>query len=292
MDLTRWAINQLCSPHSTFEDDLRDYAAAGAHGIGIYEPKLDGRVPDRDRAAAMREAGMRAVMCVPTCGSLLPDGFFREPVEPEARVEALCASIRRFAAFDPVTVMVLPGSWTERGPERDRELAVEGLRTVAACAADAGVTVGLEALRPMSGALVTTLAEAAGLIDAAGVTGVGLVLDTWHVWDTPDVAADIARLADRVVGVQVADWRDPTRGWCDRVLPGDGVADLVGMLGTLDRAGFDGWHELEIFSDDGTYGDAYPDSLYLLGNAELARRGSEAFRRVAATVTEAGLRPS
>jgi sugar phosphate isomerase/epimerase len=288
MDMSRWAINQLCSPHSSFEDDLRDYAAANARGIGIYEPKLDGRVSDEERAARMRDAGMRAVMCVPTCGSLLPDGFFREPVDPAARIEALCSSIRRFAAFDPVTVMVLPGSWTERGPERDRELAVEGLRTVAACAADVGVTLGLEALRPMSGALVTTLADAAALIDDAGVGDrSGLVLDTWHVWDTPDVLGDIARLADRVVGAQVADWRDPTRGWCDRILPGDGIADLVGMLGTLERAGFDGWYELEIFSDDGTYGEAYPDSLYLLGNAELARRGTEGFRQVADSVSRA-----
>jgi sugar phosphate isomerase/epimerase len=181
--------------------------------------------------------------------------------------------------------MVLPGSWTDRGPERDRELAVEGLRAVAARAADASVTLGLEALRPMSGALVTTLAEAAALIDEAGASGIGLVLDTWHVWDTPDLLGDIARLADRVVGVQVADWRDPTRGWCDRILPGDGIADLVGMIGTLERTGFDGWYELEIFSDDGTYGEAYPDSLYLLGNAELARRGTEAFRRVAEAVS-------
>jgi sugar phosphate isomerase/epimerase len=285
MDLSRWAINELCSPHSSFEDDLRDYAAAGARGIGIYEPKLEGGVPDAERAARMRDSGLRAVMCVPTCGSLLPDGFFREPVDPAARIEALCASIRRFAAFDPVTVMVLPGSWTDRGPERDRELAVEGLRAVAARAADASVTLGLEALRPMSGALVTTLAEAAALIDEAEVAGFGLVLDTWHIWDTPDVLGDIARLADRVVGVQVADWRDPTRSWCDRILPGDGIADLAGMLGTLERAGFDGWYELEIFSDDGTYGEAYPDSLYLLGNAELARRGTEAFRRVAEAVS-------
>jgi sugar phosphate isomerase/epimerase len=287
MDLSRWAINELCSPHTSFEDDLRDYAAAGARGIGVYEPKLDGSIPDEERAARMRDAGLRAVMCVPTCGSLLPDSFFREPVEPAARIEALCASIRRFAAFDPVTVMVLPGSWTERGPERDRELAIEGLRAVAACAADMGVTLGLEALRPMSGALVTTLAEAAALIDEADVSGIGLVFDTWHVWDTPNVLEDINRVADRVVGVQVADWRDPTRGWCDRILPGDGIADLVGMLGTLERAGFDGWYELEIFSDDGTYGEAYPDSLYLLGNAELARRGTEAFRRVAEAVAAA-----
>ena len=67
---------------------------------------------------------------------------------------------------------------------------------------------------------------------------------------------------DRFVGVHIADWRDPTRGWADRVLPGDGVADLPALLGTLERAGWNGYYDLEIFSDNGTFGNAWPGSLW------------------------------
>ena len=73
------------------------------------------------------------------------------------------------------------------------------------------------------------------------------------------------------------DWRDPTRGWCDRVLPGDGVADLPGILAALDEAGWRGPYDLEIFSDDGTFGNDYEGSLWRLAPQELARRGREAF---------------
>jgi sugar phosphate isomerase/epimerase len=86
----------------------------------------------------------------------------------------------------------------------------------------------------------------------------------------------------------VSDWREPTRGWADRVLPGDGVADLPAILGALDSVGFNGagwsgFYDLEIFSDNGAFGSAYPDSLWDLDAAELARRGRSAFAQVWST---------
>ena len=82
----------------------------------------------------------------------------------------------------------------------------------------------------------------------------------------------------RFVGVHVDDWREPTRGWADRVLPGDGIADLPAVLGALERAGWDGFYDLEIFSDNGTFGTAYPDSLWDVQPEELSRRSRESFR--------------
>jgi sugar phosphate isomerase/epimerase len=64
------------------------------------------------------------------------------------------------------------------------------------------------------------------------------------------------------------------------MLPGDGVADLPRILGALDAAGWDGYYDLEIFSDNGTFGNAWPDSLWNVPPEELARRGKEAFERL------------
>jgi sugar phosphate isomerase/epimerase len=96
---------------------------------------------------------------------------------------------------------------------------------------------------------------------------------------TPEHVDEIERHAHRFVGVHIADWREPTRGWADRVLPGDGVADLPALLGMLERAGWDGFYDLEIFSDNGTFGNAWPGSLWDVPEEELARRGKEAFER-------------
>ena len=51
------------------------------------------------------------------------------------------------------------------------------------------------------------------------------------------------------------------------------------IVGALDRAGWDGFYDLEIFSDNGTFGNAWPDSLWDVPGEELARRGKEAFER-------------
>ena len=77
-----------------------------------------------------------------------------------------------------------------------------------------------------------------------------------------DLDDDIEREIGRFVGVHVCDWREPTRGWADRVLPGDGVADVPRILRALDAAGWDGLYDIEIFSDDGTFGAEYPDSFW------------------------------
>ena len=86
----------------------------------------------------------------------------------------------------------------------------------------------------------------------------------------------------------MSDWREPTRGWADRVLPGDGAAGVPAILGALERAGWDGWYDLEVFSDNGAFGASYPDSLWDVEPVELVRRARQSFeqcweeRRVAA----------
>jgi hypothetical protein len=51
------------------------------------------------------------------------------------------------------------------------------------------------------------------------------------------------------------------------------------MLAAIEAAGWRGPYDVEIFSDDGTFGDLYPDSLWRVPGPELARRAEAAFRR-------------
>src|SRR5262249_59609756 len=104
-----------------------------------------------------------------------------------------------------------------------------------------------------------------------GPEPVGIMLDLWHVSDPAEIAAH----ADRIVGVHVSDRREPTRSHFDRVLPGEGVLDLVAAFRALVAAGYDGWYDVEIFSDNGVFGSAYPDSLWDVAPEELARRAPQ-----------------
>jgi sugar phosphate isomerase/epimerase len=95
------------------------------------------------------------------------------------------------------------------------------------------------------------------------------------VWDTPTVWDDIEAHVGRFTGVHVADVPDPVRHPSDRLLPGDGVADLPRLVGALDAAGWNGFFDVEIFSDT-----SLPDSLWSVPADELARRSVESMRGV------------
>jgi sugar phosphate isomerase/epimerase len=255
---------------------VRAYAGAGADAIGIWEVKL----PEAGDAAALElldASGLGRASAVPLVPSILPLPLLEGPEDPAARVEAICASLHRLAPFAPSGVVCLTG------PGDDRDTVVEGLRTIGEEAERAGIRVGLEPINRVGGedwTMITTLGEAVELLEAADRPALGIQFDTWHLWSTPTLLDDIERHADRFVGVHVADWRDPTRAFADRVLPGDGVGDLPAILGALDRAGWDGYYDLEIFSDNGSFGNAWPDSLWDVSAAEIARKGREAFERV------------
>jgi sugar phosphate isomerase/epimerase len=269
--MPRFAISQITTLPASFEDDLRAYREAGAEGIGIWEIKLrEGE--EEAQLAALRESGLASTAAIPAVPSIAPLPI-PGPDDPAERVDAYCAGLRRLAPFEPTAVVLLTGPG-------EREVVVGGLRTIAAEARMLGLTIALEPYSRFEGeqwTIVNTLAEGAGLIDEAGVAdSVGLLFDTWHLWDS-ELEADLDAHARRIVGVHVCDVRDPTRSFADRLLPGDGVAEIPRILGLVDRAGWGGFYELEIFSDNGAFGHAHPDSLWDVPADELARRGREAF---------------
>jgi sugar phosphate isomerase/epimerase len=217
---------------------------------------------------------------VPLVPSPLPLPLLGGPTDPPERIDAICASIHRLAAFGAPGIVCLTGSGLGLDPDGAREIVVEALRAFAVEAELAGTRIAVEPYQAEGGdqwSIASTIPETLELIsDAGGGPSLGLQFDTWHLWNAETVLDDIGRHIDRIAGVHVSDVRRPERSWCDRVLPGDGVADVPALIGALHAAGWDGLYDLEIFSDNGTFGTHHPDSLWDVPAAELARRGRAA----------------
>jgi sugar phosphate isomerase/epimerase len=260
------SISQITTVTQSFADDLDAYAAAGADAIGIWEMKLE-----EDSLERFYASGLEAATAVPAVPSILPLPLMEGPDDPAERVEAIRMSIRRLAPFRPSCVLFLTG------PGDDRETIVEGIRAIAEEGTAQGVPVALEPIQREFAHLwsvVSSLDEAAVLIEEAGAE-VGLLYDSWHLWREP--LEQVERHRGRIRGVHLADWREPTRNTNDRVLPGDGA---IGFGPILDTLRWDGFYDLEIFSDAELEG-----SLWREDPRELAARGVEALRRTASTAS-------
>ena len=261
----RLSICEFTTLTATFEEDLAAYRAAGVRGIGVCEFKLGDGSAER-----LRESGLRATHCIPAVPSILPLPLMEGPSEPEARVDALCASVRRLAELEPACVVFLTG------PGEADEIVREGIRAIAAAGQAAGVRVALEPVDPSQADVFSFVHTIPDALELIGDEPVAIMLDVWHVSD-PDA---IEPYVDRIAGVHVSDKREPTRSHFDRVLPGDGVLDLASVFRTLEAGGYDGWYDVEIFSDNGAFGDAFPDSLWDVDAGELAQRARESVERV------------
>ena len=260
------SISEITTVGQSFADDLDAYRAAGADGIGIWEMKLEDDSLDRFRAS-----GLGAAAVVPAVPSILPLPLMEGPDDPGERIEAIRAGIRRLAPFEPECVLFLTG------PGDDREAILEGIRVIGEEGSAQGVPVALEPTQREFAhfwSVASSLAEAQDLIDEAGAD-VGLMYDTWQLWNEP--LAEIEAHRDRIRGVHLADWREPTRNTNDRVLPGDGVVDFGPILEALR---WDGFYDLEIFSDAELDG-----SLWREDPRELAARGVQQLRRVVSTAS-------
>jgi len=223
-------------------------------------------------AEALRESGLRATNCVPLVPSILPNAVIEGPADVEERIVSICASMERFARYEPASVLCLTGAAGELGEDEARRTVVDGLRRIAAAADAAGVRFGLEPIHASQRdalSIATSIPEALDLLDEAGLPQVGVMLDLYHVWDTPTIEADLRQHVGRFTGLHVADWFEEQRP--DRALPGEGVSRTRELLALLVESGWDGWVDVEIFGDPEN-----AESFWSLPVEEAARRAYDA----------------
>lgn len=137
-----------------------------------------------------------------------------------------------------------------------REQVREGIAAMLPQAKAAGMPLAIEPLHPMYAAdraCINTMAQALDLCDALDPKksgALGVVVDVYHVWWDPQLETQIRRAGrKRLLAYHICDWLVPTTDLLfDRGMMGDGVIDLKLIRSWMERAGYSGAHEVEIFS--------------------------------------------
>jgi sugar phosphate isomerase/epimerase len=245
----RLSISQVSTSPWTFDQDAEAYAAAGVDGIGVWRGKLD-RYGNEEGARLVADLGLPVANLV---GEIPLAGRFDHV---DGAVLDLAREVMDLAqSLGTEIIHVAP--WLARGrePELMRRLTLDTIGELLPELEQRGLVFALEPIRAPWVDYLNTLGEAFDLVASVDSPHVGVLLDTWHVWDDPALFELIERQGRRIASVQFSDTRRETRYEHDREVPGRGIADLDAMFTALDRAGYRGWYDLELFSFEHWGGD-------------------------------------
>lgn len=247
-DLSRLAIHTATTKPWDLETAIRKYSEAGVSGISVWKEALEGRDPAA-AGAAIRAAGLKAV-------SLVRGGFFPAP-DPETRAARIRDNERLIRAAvelgAPLLVLVCGAHPKVRIAEARNHVRA-GIEAILALAEKEGVRLAIEPLHPMYAgdrSVINTMREALDLCEGIGSPALCVAVDVYHVWWDPELEAQIDRAGrlGTLAAFHVCDWKTPLEDMLeDRGLMGEGCIDIPRIRSWIEKAGFRGFAEVEIFS--------------------------------------------
>lgn len=255
--LERLSLNQATVQRWSALEAIDGCARHGLGFVGLWRDKVAdaGLTRVRDHLDA---TGVRA-------SSLCRGGFFPASTATEraARLDDNRRALDEAAALGTDLLVLVCGGVVGHDLDGSRAMVEAAIATLAPEAAARGVRLGIEPLHPMFAAdrsVVSSLVQALGIASRIASPAVGVVVDAYHVWWEEGVHARIEAAADAVLAFHVDDWivplPDPLLG---RGMMGDGVIDLRALRRSVDRAGYQGPIEVEIFNQ--ALWDAPPDDV-------------------------------
>lgn len=199
-------------------------------------------------AKLIRDAGLKV-------SSLCRGGMFpaSTKVERQRRIEDNLRAIDEAAAIGTDLLVLVNGPSPDRDIDAARQMVVDGVAAVVDHATQCGVRLGVEPLHPMFAAdrsVVVTMGHANEIAAQFAPGQVGLVVDVYHIWWDPQVYAEIERAQERIFAFHVSDWIVPTPDFLmGRGMMGDGVIEIRRLREAVEKVGYNGPIEVEIFNE-------------------------------------------
>ena len=248
-DFSRLCVHTITTKGWGLEEAVDHYAYAGVSGITVWRQWLEGKEPSK-AGERIRSAGLEVV-------SLCRGGFYpalKETSREEA-IEDNKRAIEDAALLRAPLVVLVCGAVPGQSLVESRKQITDGIAATLPLAESLGVKLAIEPLHPMYAddrSAINTLASANDICDELSHPLVGIAYDVYHLWWDPELEAQTQRTLDanRLFAYHVCDWMTPTIDLLnDRGLMGEGCIDLPGIRTMVERNGFKGMIEVEVFSN-------------------------------------------
>ena len=249
-DYTKLCVHTLTTRPWDIRECVENYSKAGIRGITVWRNVLENKNL-KEIKALLDDCSMTAV-------SVARGGFFPS-VEKEKRQLAIAdnlLAIDQAAAIGAPLVVLVCGADGRQPLEKSREQIKEGIVAIEPHARAAGVKLAIEPLHPMYAgdrSAVNTLEQANNMAKEINSEFVGVAVDVYHLWWDPHLQDELKRCGQNrnLLAFHVCDWNVPTTDFLnDRGLMGDGCIPIRKIRSWVEETGFDGFYEVEIFSNN------------------------------------------
>jgi sugar phosphate isomerase/epimerase len=269
--LSRLCFHTITTKPLSLQAAIDAYRAVGASGVTVWRDALE-PLGMKESAKQLKESGLEVV-------SLCRGGFFPGKTHDD-RQKALDdnrKAIDEAAATGAPLVVLVCGAVPGIALGEARKQIADGIAAIVPHAAAAKVRLGIEPLHPMyadNRSAISTLGQANDVVEKLRSPWVGITIDVYHVWWDDHLEAEIARSGklNAIFSYHVCDWRTPTRDLLlDRGIMGEGCIPLRQIRGWVEKAGFTGMIEVEIFSAE----------LWKMDQVDLLKRIKSAYEKCA-----------
>jgi sugar phosphate isomerase/epimerase len=261
---TALAISQMSTYRQSFVEDVLGCQAAGIGRIGIWRRKLEDF--GLERAIEVLRDHQVSVSSVSWGGGFTgASGLtFDEALDDTRTAIYQAARLRAHA------LTIVSGGRAGHIHSHARRLLIDGLAATVEIAAEHGITL---ALQPMAAeysrewTFLDSLEEALEIVRTFDHPFLGLAVGTSHMWQQEAILERLEVAAPHVATVQVSDWT-LERDDVGRRLPGEGIIPLKPMVWALQRGGYQGDFEIDVWSADVWKIDP---AVWLAGCADVCR---------------------
>lgn len=248
-DTSKLCIHTITTKPWNIEEAAKSFSEAGVKGITVWRDALAG-TNIHQTGQMLRDYGLTTV-------SLCRGGFF--PAKNAAKRQQAVDDNRRAIeeAYQLRTNMIVLVCGADPGQplEESRKQIRDGIAGVLPDAEGAGVKLAIEPLHPMyadSRSAINTLGQANDMAEELNSPFVGVAVDVYHLWWDPALQSEIKRCGEKgnLSAFHICDWKTPTVDILnDRGLMGEGCIPIKKIRSWVEATGFDGFNEVEIFSN-------------------------------------------
>ncbi len=247
--MNRLCVHSITTKPLSLDDAIEKYQKFGIKGISVWQDAVK-NIGLNKAARLLKENALDVV-------SYCRGGFFPN-IDAEKRKKAIDENrvmLEEANVIGAPLLVVVCGADPGQSLEDSRNQIIDGIEAILPEAEKLNIKLAIEPLHPMyadTRSAINSLQNANDIVENINSSLLGVTIDVYHIWWEPDLRNQILRCGENgnIFSFHICDWKVPTTDFLlDRGIPGEGCIRIREINDWVYEAGFDGYREVEIFSD-------------------------------------------